>query len=184
MRAIPFLLATILTSSSVFAAPPVDKAKIDAALGGIINSNALVGVSALVYQDGQEAYFGAFGKSDREAGKPMTRDTLVQIFSMTKPVTGVALMSLYEEGKFNLALADVGGSVLLVSQFTLYADTRRGRRPSFTEAAPPEVAQGLVERCAGLLRAAGVPVETGRFGAHMEVSLLNDGPVTVLLDSR
>lgn len=102
MRAISFLLATILTSSSAFAAPPIDKAKIDAALGGIINSNALVGVSALVYQDGHEAYFGAFGKSDREAGKPMTRDTLVQIFSMTKPVAGVALMSLYEEGKFNL----------------------------------------------------------------------------------
>src|ERR1700733_13085873 len=102
MRAIPFLLATILTSSSVFAAPPIDKDRIDAALGGIINSNALVGVSALVYQDGHEAYFGAFGKSDREAGKPMTRDTLVQIFSMTKPVTGVALMSLYEEGKINL----------------------------------------------------------------------------------
>jgi len=89
-----------------------------------------------------------------------------------------------EEGKFNLALGDVSGSVLLVSQFTLYADTRRGRRPSFTEAAPPDVAQGLVERCAALLRAAGVPVETGRFGAHMEVSLLNNGPVTVLLDSR
>jgi len=89
-----------------------------------------------------------------------------------------------EEGKFNLALGDVGGAVLLVSQFTLYADTRRGRRPSFTEAAPPDVAQVLVERCAGLLRLAGVSVETGRFGAHMEVELLNDGPVTVLLDSR
>jgi D-tyrosyl-tRNA(Tyr) deacylase len=89
-----------------------------------------------------------------------------------------------EEGKFNLALGDVGGAVLLVSQFTLYADTRRGRRPSFTEAAPPDAAQALVERCAGLLREAGIPVETGRFGAHMEVELLNDGPVTVLLDSR
>jgi D-aminoacyl-tRNA deacylase len=88
------------------------------------------------------------------------------------------------EGKFNLALGDVGGSVLLVSQFTLYADTRRGRRPSFTDAAPPDVAEALVERCAVLLRASGVPVETGRFGAHMEVSLLNDGPVTVLLESE
>jgi D-tyrosyl-tRNA(Tyr) deacylase len=88
------------------------------------------------------------------------------------------------EGKFNLALGAVGGSVLLVSQFTLYADTSRGRRPSFTDAAPPEAAQALIERCAGLLREAGVPVETGRFGAHMEVSLLNDGPVTVLLDSK
>src|SRR6201989_1010608 len=102
MRVIPWILSAILTSTSALAAPPIDKAKIDAALSGVINSNALIGVSALVYQDGHEAYFGAFGKADREAGKPMTRDTLVQIFSMTKPVTGVALMSLYEEGKFNL----------------------------------------------------------------------------------
>jgi D-tyrosyl-tRNA(Tyr) deacylase len=87
------------------------------------------------------------------------------------------------EGKFNLALADVGGSVLLVSQFTLYADTRRGRRPSFTAAAPPDLAEALVDRCAYLLRESGVRVETGVFGAHMDVSLLNDGPVTILLDS-
>jgi D-tyrosyl-tRNA(Tyr) deacylase len=87
------------------------------------------------------------------------------------------------EGKFNLALADVAGSILLVSQFTLYADTRKGRRPSFTDAALPEPAQTLVDRCAHYLRDAGIPVETGLFGAHMEVSLLNDGPVTILLDS-
>ncbi len=88
------------------------------------------------------------------------------------------------EGKFNLALEDVGGSVLLVSQFTLLADTRKGRRPSFIDAAPPEPAEQMVERCAALLREAGIPVETGRFGAHMEVELLNDGPVTIVLDSR
>ena len=87
------------------------------------------------------------------------------------------------EGKFNLALGDVAGSVLLVSQFTLYADTRKGRRPSFTDAALPELAQTLVDRCAHYLRETGILVETGRFGAHMEVSLLNDGPVTILLDS-
>ena len=89
-----------------------------------------------------------------------------------------------EEGKFNLGLGDVGGSVLLVSQFTLYADTRQGRRPSFIDAAPPDLAEALVDRCAQLLRDMGIPVETGRFGARMEVSLLNDGPVTILLDSN
>jgi D-tyrosyl-tRNA(Tyr) deacylase len=88
------------------------------------------------------------------------------------------------EGKFNLALSDIAGSVLLVSQFTLYADTRKGRRPSFIDAALPEPAESLVSRCAHYLREAGVPVETGTFGAHMAVSLLNDGPVTILLDSE
>ena len=87
------------------------------------------------------------------------------------------------DGKFNLALADVGGSILLVSQFTLYADTRKGRRPSFIDAAPPEQAQALVDLCAQLLRAEGIQVETGRFGAHMQVSLVNDGPVTIWLDT-
>lgn len=88
------------------------------------------------------------------------------------------------EGKFNLALADVGGAVLLVSQFTLYADTRKGRRPSFIDAALPDPAEALVELCAHYLREAGIAVESGKFGAHMEVSLLNDGPVTILLDSE
>jgi D-aminoacyl-tRNA deacylase len=88
------------------------------------------------------------------------------------------------EGKFNLALADIGGAVLLVSQFTLYADTRKGRRPSFIDAALPEPAEALVERCAHYLREAGIAVESGKFGAHMEVLLLNYGPVTILLDSE
>ena len=84
-------------------APPlVDKAVIDGALKSLVDSQKIIGVSALVYERGQEAYFGAFGLADRENNKPMARDTVVQIFSMTKPVTGVALMQLYERGKFDL----------------------------------------------------------------------------------
>jgi CubicO group peptidase (beta-lactamase class C family) len=96
------ILAFALGSAPAQAAPPLDGARIDASLRGFIDSGALAGVSALIYQDGHEAYFGAFGWADREAGKPMTRDTLAQIFSMTKPIAGVALMSLYEKGKFQL----------------------------------------------------------------------------------
>ena len=96
------VFAAALGWQPALGAAAVDKAKIDRALRGFIESKALVGISALVYQDGHEAYYGAFGQADREAGKPMTRDTLVQIFSMTKPITGVALMSLYEAGKFQL----------------------------------------------------------------------------------
>lgn len=88
-----------------------------------------------------------------------------------------------EEGKMNLSLLDVGGSVLSVSQFTLYADCRKGRRPSFTGAARPEIAKPLYMQFNEALRAQGVPVETGVFGADMQVSLVNDGPVTILLDS-
>src|SRR4051812_18553713 len=86
-----------------------------------------------------------------------------------------------EAGKMNRSVLDVGGSVLLVSQFTLYADVSRGRRPGFTGAAPPSVAEPLVERVAALTRERGVPVATGRFGAHMAVELVNDGPVTIIL---
>ncbi len=87
------------------------------------------------------------------------------------------------DGHFNLSLLDGGGEALVVSQFTLLADTRRGRRPSFTEAAAPEVAEALVLEFEESLRAAGLHVASGRFGAHMKVELVNDGPVTIMLDS-
>ncbi len=89
-----------------------------------------------------------------------------------------------EAGRFNLSLLDVRGEALVVSQFTLLADARRGRRPSFTEAAPPEEAAPLVEAFAQTLRELGIPTQTGRFGAYMQVELVNDGPVTIVLDSR
>ena len=87
------------------------------------------------------------------------------------------------EGRTNTSLVDVGGAVLLVSQFTLFADTRHGRRPGFTGAAPPDQAERLYERVAAAFRALGVEVATGRFGAEMAVKLTNDGPFTIWLDT-
>jgi D-tyrosyl-tRNA(Tyr) deacylase len=87
------------------------------------------------------------------------------------------------EGKMNRSLLDMGGEILAISQFTLYGDTRKGRRPGFTDAAPPEHAEPLYERFVELLRAAGVKVETGRFGARMSVRIHNDGPVTLILEA-
>ena len=87
-----------------------------------------------------------------------------------------------EEGKTNLSILDVKGEALVVSQFTLYADTRKGRRPSFIDAALPALAEPLVSRFVELLRGHGIPTQTGKFGAHMEVEIHNDGPVTIWLE--
>jgi len=89
-----------------------------------------------------------------------------------------------EEGRFNLSALDIKGELLVVSQFTLLADTRKGRRPSFIEAAPPAQAEGIFERFVEQARATGLRVETGRFQQYMQVEIHNDGPVTILLDSK
>ena len=109
-------------------------------------------------------------------------DTPARADALAAKTAGLRLFS-DAAGKFNLALEDVGGAVLVIPQFTLLADARTGRRPSFTDAAPPEIAEPMVERYAAQLEAAGIPVQRGRFGAHMEVDLVNDGPVTVVLDA-
>ncbi len=111
----------------------------------------------------------AQGDSDQEAQWMANKIANLRIFADT-------------DGKFNHSILDVGGQALVVAQFTLYADAGKGRRPSFTQAAPPEVAEPLVERVAQLLVERGVPVACGQFGAHMLVEIHNDGPVTIILE--
>jgi D-tyrosyl-tRNA(Tyr) deacylase len=96
----------------------------------------------------------------------------------------IAAMRIFPdaEGKMNLSVLETGGAAIVVSQFTLYADTRKGNRPSFVGAATPELASPLCDRFVEFLKAEGVPAQTGKFGAHMQVSLVNDGPVTIILD--
>lgn len=108
-------------------------------------------------------------------------DTVEQITWMADKVVGLRIFR-DDEGKMNRSLDEVGGSALVVSQFTLYGDAQKGRRPSFVDAARPEVATPLYDRFVLELRARGVPVQTGEFGAMMQVELVNDGPVTLFLE--
>jgi D-tyrosyl-tRNA(Tyr) deacylase len=108
-------------------------------------------------------------------------DTQAQVDWMADKVAGLRLFP-DAEGKMNVGLAEVGGAVLVVSQFTLYGDSEKGRRPSFIDAARPEVAIPLYEAFIAALRSRGLEVETGRFGAMMQVELVNDGPVTLILE--
>ena len=110
------------------------------------------------------------------------RDTAAEATSLAEKVAHLRIFG-DDEGKMNRSIVDVGGAVLSVSQFTLYGNTEKGRRPSFIDAAPPEQANALYETFNARLRALGVPVETGRFRAHMVVEIHNDGPVTLMLDA-
>ena len=110
-------------------------------------------------------------------------DTEADARYLAEKITGLRIFS-DEAGKFNLSIKDIAGAILVVSQFTLLADTRRGRRPSFTEAALPDEAESLMDSLVQSLRSAGLRIETGQFQAHMLVEIHNDGPVTIPLDSR
>jgi D-tyrosyl-tRNA(Tyr) deacylase len=109
-------------------------------------------------------------------------DGEAQARTLSEKITSLRIFE-DEQGKMNRSVLDNGGQVLVVSQFTLYADTRKGRRPSFTDAALPEVARPIVERFAEMLRELGIPTQTGKFGAHMLVEIANDGPVTIWLEA-
>ena len=110
-------------------------------------------------------------------------DSEVQVKTLADKIVHMRVFG-DDEGKINRSLLDIGGEVLVVSQFTLFADIRRGRRPGFTNAAPPSLAEPLVERFKEAIAAYGLRVTDGIFGAHMQVELLNDGPVTIWMDSE
>jgi D-tyrosyl-tRNA(Tyr) deacylase len=110
-------------------------------------------------------------------------DSADDVTAMAEKLVGLRVFD-DAEGKMNLALADVGGAMLIVSQFTLLGDCRKGRRPSYVEAAPPELAEALYELVVAEVRKRGIEVATGRFRTQMDVTLTNDGPVTLLIDTR
>ena len=134
---------------------------------------------AAVRVDGQTV--GAIGRGFLVLAGFRPGDGDEQLRWMAEKVFGLRVFG-DADGKMNLALAEAGGSLLVVSQFTLYGDASKGRRPSFIDAAPPAVAEPLYERFVALLREQGATVETGRFGAMMDVELVNDGPVTLMLE--
>lgn len=136
--------------------------------------------SASVHTDGE--LLGRIGAGAVVLAGVGTADTPGVVDRMADKLVGLRYFE-DAEGRTNLAIADAGGSLLVVSQFTLYADVRRGRRPGFTDAAASEVAVPLLERFVDHVREAGIVVATGRFGASMQVELVNDGPFTLVLDS-
>ncbi|HXY70428.1 MAG TPA: D-aminoacyl-tRNA deacylase [Gemmatimonadales bacterium] len=134
---------------------------------------------AAVRIDGQTV--GAIGRGFVVLAGFAPADAEPALAWMADKIAGLRLFA-DAEGKMNLPLAEVGGGLLVVSQFTLYGDASKGRRPSFVDAAPPAQAEALYDRFVAMLRERQLPVETGRFGAMMEVEIVNDGPVTLMLE--
>jgi CubicO group peptidase (beta-lactamase class C family) len=139
----------VTTPAPVPAPPLVDPAAIDSALKGLVDSKQIVGASALIFERGQEAYFGAFGLADRENNKPFARDTVVQIFSMTKPVTGVALMQLYERGKFELD-APLAVYMPEFANMQVYAGVDDNGQPKYEAPRRPITVRDILRHTAGL----------------------------------
>ncbi len=136
--------------------------------------------SASVTVDGQE--LGAIDQGYMLLVAIQDADTEAELDYLVRKVTGLRVFE-DEAGKMNLSIQDVGGSILSISQFTLYADTRRGNRPSFTDAGAPAYAEKMYDQFNTKLAATGLTVATGEFGADMKVSLVNDGPVTIIFDT-
>ncbi|WP_270764108.1 D-aminoacyl-tRNA deacylase [Weissella confusa] len=136
--------------------------------------------SASVTVDDQE--LGAIGQGYMLLIAIQDADTEAELDYLVRKITGLRVFE-DEAGKMNLSIHDVGGSILSISQFTLYADTRRGNRPSFTDAGAPAYAEKMYDQFNTKLAATGLTVATGEFGADMKVSLVNDGPVTIIFDT-
>ena len=136
--------------------------------------------SASVTVDDQE--LGAIGQGYMLLVAIQDADTEAELDYLVRKITGLRVFE-DEAGKMNLSIQDVGGSILSISQFTLYADTRRGNRPSFTDAGAPAYAEKMYDQFNTKLAATGLTVATGEFGADMTVSLVNDGPVTIIFDT-
>lgn len=136
--------------------------------------------SASVTVDGQE--LGAIDQGYMLLVAIQDADTEAELDYLVRKVTGLRVFE-DEAGKMNLSIQDVGGSILSISQFTLYADTRRGNRPSFTDAGAPDYAEKMYDQFNTKLAATDLTVATGEFGADMKVSLVNDGPVTIIFDT-
>lgn len=136
--------------------------------------------SASVTVDGQE--LGAIAQGYMLLVAIQDADTEAELEYLVRKITGLRVFE-DESGKMNLSIQEVGGSILSISQFTLYADTRRGNRPSFTDAGAPAYAEKMYDQFNTKLAATGLTVATGEFGADMKVSLVNDGPVTIIFDT-